>query len=66
MQSAVAAAFTLPEVLGASWEKNILAVEFADGSIGGLHVPRNEDPDEFVAALEAAVPPVGGDPLQDA
>ncbi|MFN8025183.1 MAG: hypothetical protein U0W40_02165 [Acidimicrobiia bacterium] len=52
---AVAAAFPLTDVLGASWEKNILAVEFADGSIGGLHVPRNEDPEEFVAAVEAAV-----------
>ena len=35
---AVAAAWPLDQVTGVTWEKNILAVGFTDGSIGGLHV----------------------------
>ena len=56
---AVAAAWPLEQVTGATWEKNILAVGFTDGSIGGLHVPRAEHPTAFVDALNALVDPDG-------
>lgn len=52
---AVAAAWPLERVTGATWENNMLAIGFTDGSIGGLHVPRNEHPAEFVQALNAVV-----------
>jgi hypothetical protein len=51
----VAAAWPLSGVAGATFERNILAVEFADGSIGGLHVPGAEHPSDFVVALNGLV-----------
>ena len=56
---AVAAAWPLDLVTGVTWEKNILAVGFTDGSIGGLHVPRAEHPTDFVTVLNAVVDPEG-------
>jgi hypothetical protein len=52
---AVAAAWPLASVVGATFERNILAVEFADGSVGGLHVPGAEHPSDFVVALHGII-----------
>lgn len=58
---AVAASWPLTQVQGAAYDKPMLTVAFADGSVGGLHVPAAEKPDGFVAAVNRLVgPPVGG------
>ena len=41
-------------VVGASYDKPMLTVEFADESAIGMHVPRNQKPDAFVAAVTEA------------
>jgi hypothetical protein len=58
----VAAAWPLSSLMGATFEKNILAVEFADGSVGGLHVPGAEHPSDFVVSLNGLV---DGPPTKD-
>ncbi|MEX0666392.1 MAG: hypothetical protein WD598_16685 [Acidimicrobiia bacterium] len=40
---AVSAAWSFDQVAGAAYEKPMLTVTFADGSTGGLHVPRDGD-----------------------
>ena len=52
---AVAATWPLAEVRGAAYDKPMLTVAFADGSIGGLHVPANEQPAAFVDAVNRGV-----------
>lgn len=52
---AVAAAWSLDQVRGAAYDKPMLTVAFADGSIGGLHVPAAEKPNDFVACLNRLV-----------
>jgi hypothetical protein len=52
---AVAAAWPLSNVAGVTFEKSILAVEFTDGSVGGLHVPAAEHPSDFVVSLNGLV-----------
>lgn len=47
----VAAAWPLAQVRGAAYDKPMLTIAFADGSVGGLHVPANEQPTGFVEAL---------------
>jgi hypothetical protein len=42
------------ELVGAAYEKPMLTVEFADGSIVGLHVPSSQRPDAFVASVRRA------------
>lgn len=60
---AVAAAWPLAQVRGAAYDKPMLTIAFADGSVGGLHVPTNEQPTGFVdevnrrAAGETGAPP---------
>ena len=45
----VAAAWPLDAVAGGAYDKPMLTLAFTDGSVGGLHVPRPERPDDFVA-----------------
>ena len=54
---AVAAAWPLAQVRGAAYDKPMLTFAFADGSIGGLHVPAAEKPDVFAATLNRLVGP---------
>lgn len=51
--AAVAAAWPLDQLAGVGFEKPMLVVGFADGSTGGLHVPRAEGPAEFAATAAA-------------
>jgi hypothetical protein len=43
------------ELVNAAYDRPMLIVEFADGSVVGLHVPRNQKPDAFVEAVEQVV-----------
>ena len=57
---AVAAAWPLSQVSGAAYDKPMLTVAFIDGSVGGLHVPTNEQPTAFVDEVNRRA--AGADP----
>jgi hypothetical protein len=59
---AVTAAWPFASVAGATFERSILAIEFTDGSVGGLHVPGAEHPSDFVVSLNGLVDVPVGDP----
>ena len=46
---------SITDVTGAAFERPMVSVTFTDGSICGLHVPRNQRPASFVDALNHAV-----------
>lgn len=46
--------FPLDSVVGAVREGNMIRIEFVDGSIGGLHVPRSQKPMVFVDEVNRA------------
>jgi len=48
------ATFPLDSVVEAQREGNMIRVEFADGSISGLHVPRSQKPKVFVDEVNRA------------
>jgi len=52
---AVAASWDHAEIADVLYDKPMLTVTFGDGSIGGLHVPRNEKPDDFLAHVRLAI-----------
>ncbi len=54
---AVAAAWPLAQVLGAAYDSPMLSIAFADGSVGALHLPTAEKPDDFVAHVNRLVGP---------
>ena len=61
---AVAAAWPLAAVVESGYDSPMLTVTFADGPTGGLHVPRPEKPNDFVAhvnRLAATHPGPGAD-----
>ncbi len=59
---AIAAAWPLAQVRGAAYDKPMLTVAFVDGSIGGLHVPANEQPAAFVEAVNRRAAGVDSSP----
>lgn len=50
----ITAELAADELVSAAYDRPMLIVEFADGSVVGLHVPRNQKPKAFVEAVERA------------